>query len=146
MPLPSFCPTLRLQSTSVAILQIFKVIDMNWKHIAQSEGYRSLKASYIKDVQTSRSRSKHELLKHFNWVINRAKHYAYHKQIPIEQILLVWEHERGSNWWLSYYQNSQQSKFYTSNNIKPHKKTKLTRVKDKKRWSMSHKKFTKSVS
>lgn len=91
---------------------------INWKEVAASSGYQSLKAAYIKDVtEAARDlsngrkpmRNKEEFLKQFNWVINRAKHYAYHRNTTIDVILDEWEEGR-SYWWLNYYQNSHQPK------------------------------------
>ena len=56
-----------------------KQLKIDWKHLATTPGYKSLKAAYIKDVEKSeRYRHKHgcapmrdkaEFLEHFNWVI-----------------------------------------------------------------------------
>lgn len=90
---------------------------IDWKHLASTTGYKSLKAAYIKDVQeaSKRSRSmrkKDEFLELFNWVICRAKHYAHHTGKTIEQILDEWESKR-TYWWLNYYQDCRQPKFKT---------------------------------
>ena len=95
---------------------------IDWKHLATTDGYRSLKAAYIHDVQeASRQkrpiRGKSEFLRKFQWVISRAKHYAHHTGRPIEVILNEWEEKR-SYWWLNYYQEGGQPKFH-SNSKKP---------------------------
>lgn len=87
---------------------------IDWKHVSQSPGYKSLKAAYIRDVtdagkRKNPMRDKAEFLKHFNWVINRAKHYAHKKGVTIDVILNKWEEDR-SYWWLNYYQESKQPK------------------------------------
>jgi hypothetical protein len=97
-------------------------VSINWKQVAASPGYKSLKAAYVRDVQKSGTyrsrfgtkplREKEEFLKLFNWVIARAKHYAHHLQCPIEDVLNKWEEGRGNHWWLNYYQNCHQPKFH----------------------------------
>lgn len=94
------------------------VMKIDWKEVSKSEGYRSLKAAYIKDVQNSKKqkypmRDKEEFLKHFNWVINRAKHYAVKKNISIIVVLNEWESKR-KYWWLNYYKNCNQPKIHTN--------------------------------
>ena len=61
-------------------------------------------------------RDKKELYDHFQWVINRAKHYANFINTPIENVLNDWEEKR-KYWWLNYYQDGNQPKFY-SNSLK----------------------------
>lgn len=117
---------------------------MNWKYIAQTKGYKSLKAAYIEDVQKSSStRSKVELLNHFNWVINRAKHYAYREKCSLEVILNAWEQAR-NYWWLNFYQNSNQPKYYKY--PKRYKQMYNKKQITKKRWPQEYKKLMKSVS
>ena len=88
------------------------------KTLSQSPGYQSLKAAYIKDAKQagdskakghSPMRSKQELYKRFQWVINRAKHYAAYKMLKIETILNGWELKRNC-WWFGYYGESKQPK------------------------------------
>ena len=91
---------------------------IDWKAVAQSPGYKSLKAAYIRDVQASEKtrarghrplRDKQEFLKLFQWVIGRAQHYAVRTGKPIEQILNEWETKR-NYWWLNFYQECNQPK------------------------------------
>jgi hypothetical protein len=92
---------------------------INWKHVATTPGYKSLKAAYIKDVQEAEwyrikfkqkpMREKAEFLKKFKWVIGRAMHYAHTYNRPIEDILWSWESDR-KGWWLNYYQDCRQPK------------------------------------
>ena len=89
---------------------------INWKQIAQTPGYRSLKAAYIHDVKQG-YRNKITLHKKFRWVIDRAKHYARHNNVSIETILDYWEEKR-DYWWLNYYQETNQPKKH-SNSKKP---------------------------
>ena len=89
-------------------------MNIDWKIVSQSNGYKSLKAAYEQDVQnahkTSQSgcrpmRDKKEFREKFDWVIARAIHYAYHKQTTVDVILNQWESGR-DYWWLNYYQIS----------------------------------------
>ena len=96
-------------------------MQIDWKHLATTPGYKSLKAAYIDDVLESERyrhrydckpmRDKAEFLKHFNWVINRAKHYAEFTGKPIHIILNEWEANR-TYWWLNYYQSCNQPKLF----------------------------------
>jgi hypothetical protein len=92
---------------------------IDWKHVATTPGYKSLKAAYIRDVQEAETyrnrfgrrpmREKEEFLHKFIWVIARAKHYAYKYERPIESILDHWEEKR-TYWWLNFYQDCNQPK------------------------------------
>jgi hypothetical protein len=81
---------------------------IDWKHLAITPGYRSLKAAYVHDIH-SKARGKAELLIQFNWVISRAKHYAHHRKLSVEDVLNGWEGAR-NYWWLNYYQDCNQPK------------------------------------
>lgn len=94
---------------------------IDWKVVASSPGYKSLKASYVRDL-TRGNRSKQELLRKFRWVIDRAKHYAHHKGTFLQDVLNHWESKR-DYWWLNYYQESNQPKFH-SGSIKRRKNLK----------------------
>ena len=90
---------------------------IDWKYIATTPGYKSLKAAYIKDVMGNQRyerpmRNKAEFLRHFKWVIGRALHYAHIFGLPLDFILDSWEDNR-TYWWLNYYQESRQPKQYT---------------------------------
>lgn len=77
---------------------------VNWKQVAQSPGYKSLKAAYEQDVQNGQTgRSKKTLWAHFQWIIGRALHYAERTGRPVEAILDEWESNRNS-WWFGFYQ------------------------------------------
>lgn len=89
---------------------------INWKIVAASPGYKSLKAKYIQDAQdagiTKRPmRKKTELLKHFKWIIARATHHAYMHNVTLDVILNKWE-EGKDYWWLNAYQDCNQPKLY----------------------------------
>lgn len=98
---------------------------INWKEVAQTEGYISLKKQYARAVHDAGSRrnpmrDKAELLKHFNWIIGRAEHYAHKQGKGIEVILAEWESHR-TYCWLNYYQECRQPKLATGKprNVKP---------------------------
>ena len=90
---------------------------IDWKIIAQSSGYKSLKAAYINDVQKG-WRSKKESYAKFRWVIDRVKHYAHHKGVQITTILNSWETNR-DHWWFSYYQDCYQPKLHSNSKKSP---------------------------
>jgi hypothetical protein len=119
---------------------------IDWKYLAATPGYKSLKAAYIEDVkkaskQSRPMRCKDDFLSKFQWVINRAKHYAYHTGRSVESILNEWEDTR-NYWWLNYYQNSHQPKFHSGSvkalgtNGLPERQ----KLKPKARWSSARKK------
>lgn len=103
---------------------------IDWKFIATTPGYMSLKAAYIEDVQEAEKRKqkfghagrdKETFLKLFHWVICRAKHYALHENVTIDVILNRWEAERlGSKyvtWWLNAYGDYKgKGRIITGNN------------------------------
>lgn len=100
---------------------------INWKIVAASPGYKSLKAAMVRDIQSSAKteqkgrhpmRRKAEFTILFNWVIARAKHYAEFRGVTLCTILNEWEGKR-DYWWLSYYQESRQPKLTRSPNLKP---------------------------
>jgi len=100
-------------------------MDINWKVVAQSKGYRSLKAAYTHDVMEAARcknpiRKKAEFLKLFQWVICRAQHYAVRLNQPIEHVLDAWEAKR-NYWWLNYYGDSRQPKLPSgkARNVRP---------------------------
>lgn len=89
-------------------------MNIDWKAVARSPGYRSLKAAYMHDVHDAGRhpnpmRKKAELLKKFRWVIGRALHYAHHTGEPLEKILNQWEFKR-DYWWINYYGEYKQPK------------------------------------
>lgn len=85
---------------------------INWKAIAQSPGYKSLKARYITDVQKANRdwqrfgrkpmRDKAEFRKQFKRIIDRAINHSLYTGEPIESILERWETEQGYCWWMNY--------------------------------------------
>ena len=91
-------------------------MQVDWKSLAQSKGYKSLKAAYAHDIR-KKWRSKEELQKLFKWVMGRAQHYAIRKGITMHQVIDEWEEKR-EQWWFGYYSNSNQPKLH-SNSVKP---------------------------
>lgn len=96
----------------------------DWKVVAQSPGYQSLKQSYqqtqkysarFKDNSSELTRQ----TKQFHWIIYRAKHYAYHLNTSIEDVLNGWEANRTYNW-RSYYSDHRFPKLgKTALTVKP---------------------------
>ncbi len=96
-------------------------MEVDWKALAKSPGYMSLKRTYTSEVMRNKTgRKKPELYKLFCWVIARAQHYAHRKNISIEEVLNTWEAGR-DYWWLNYYQEGRQPKLPSGKprNIKP---------------------------
>lgn len=99
---------------------------IDWKFVATTPGYISLKGAYKKDLEKSERerrrsfalRKKKEFLTLFNWVINRAKHYAHVEGVGINVILDRWEKDR-DYWWLNYYRDAYQPKLKNTYVIKP---------------------------
>lgn len=85
---------------------------IDWKKLAKTEGYKSLKAAYIKSVK--REGSKGRFLRKFYWVVNRAKNYSHSTKIPVDVVLTEWEKNR-SYGWLNYYSNPQQPRIKKKN-------------------------------
>lgn len=102
-------------------------MNIDWKMVAQSTGYRSLKQSYQNSQMRSgrfknNSYELHRQTKQFHWVISRAKHYAYHLNTSIEDILNGWEAKRSYNW-ESYYTDYRFPKLgKTAVTVKPMKR------------------------
>jgi hypothetical protein len=91
---------------------------IDWKHLCATPGYISLKKAVIKSVTSGRSfHNKQQHYKNFNWIINRAKHYAYHLNKPIEEILNEWEAKRNYSY-ENYYQPGRFPKLNKASNVK----------------------------
>lgn len=99
---------------------------INWNQVAQSEGYKSLKAALFHSIKR-KDRSKAELYKTFYWVINRAKHYSQHLNKPIEEILNEWETKRDC-WWFGYYTEYKLPRLDLSLTVKPIKPIKYIKT------------------
>jgi len=138
---------------------------VSWKEISKSKGYKSLKEAYTKGLSDS-FRGKKELYDNFQWIINRAKHYAHYNNVSLEQVLSEWEEKRTYGI-LNYYQDCRQPKHHEKilkrmglkgriKNIKNDKwynkddasiaikraikQERKKNLKDKPRWSMERKK------
>jgi len=137
---------------------------IDWKHVATTEGYKSLKAAYLQDT----GHSKEVLFGLFNWVICRAKYYANLQDTTIDKILDGWENGR-TGWWFAYYGESKQpkvpskfvvhvrlrgtikqsNKWYRKNTqdrkrvnmrvINTYAKRNIEKYKDRPRWNSQHK-------
>jgi len=94
---------------------------INWKEVAKSKGYRSLKNAYISYVRETHHYSrKAKLYKEFRKVINRAVHYAYHQNRSIIEILDEWEDGRAYCWRNYYYLgNGKFKRLNQSSSLKP---------------------------
>ena len=98
-------------------------MQIDWKYLATTPGYISLKATYVKAVQDAEThrrrfkskpmRDKEEYLTHFNWIIGRAKHYAKHRACSLEAVLNEWEAKR-DYCWLNNYQEGRQPKIHSN--------------------------------
>ncbi|EKO3908209.1 hypothetical protein GTU35_001250 [Vibrio fluvialis] len=91
---------------------------VDWKYFSQTDGYKSLKAAYMRDVKKAGNekrpmRNKDEFYKHFQWVINRCIHYAHALNKKPWEVLDDWESKRDYCWWLNFYQDSNQRKIRT---------------------------------
>lgn len=89
---------------------------VDWKQVASSPGYKSLKAALIRDIGGNRrnmsGRSKKEMYTRFKWIIARAQHYAHVQNRPLSGVLNEWEDKR-SSWWFGHYSESSYPKLGT---------------------------------
>ncbi len=101
---------------------------IDWKVVAQSPGYKSLKATMIRAIQRNNKeiqkwpnrrpmRSKDAFKKHFNWVISRAIQNANYRKVTLDVVLNEWESKR-DYCWLNFYQESRQPKLFDPINKK----------------------------
>lgn len=89
---------------------------IDWKKVSKSDGYKSLKNAYIRDVQNSadrfrkglRGRSKEEFRIRFKQAIGLAMHFSHKWQLPLETVLDHWESKR-DYWWINFYQKDRVS-------------------------------------
>ncbi|WP_310619652.1 hypothetical protein [Flexibacterium corallicola] len=77
------------------------------KSITECDGYRSLRASVDHDLD--RNFRSHNYEGKFQWVIDRAKHYADALDMEPADILDAWETSR-DYWYMNYYQECNQPK------------------------------------
>jgi hypothetical protein len=112
---------------------------IDWKYVATTRGYKSLKAAYITTVQNGRNfKNKKELLNDFNKIISRAKYHANLYDITIDKVLDAWEDKRDYNW-RSFYSDHNNKLFKKILNIKLHPQGVKGYKKYLKRWAMHNK-------
>jgi len=95
-------------------------MEIDWKHLATTPGYMSMKAAVAEEAKCT-AKWKHKpdprYVESFNFAINRAKHYAHHNNVPIENVLNNWELNRTFNF-ISYYTNHHFPKLHNKS-LKP---------------------------
>lgn len=88
---------------------------INWKIVAQSEGYKSLKAELIKDITKRHTcRSKETYYKEFRRIIGLATHYAHHHSKCVGEVLTEWEANRTCWWYGNYSSTTRYNKIIIS--------------------------------
>jgi len=96
---------------------------IDWKQVAQSKGYKSLKASYIDTVRRGNSfDSKEVLYKKFRSIIALAQHHAIRRGLTLIEVLDAWEEKRTYSWQSFYGSSSHGIKKLPSgkpHNVKP---------------------------
>ena len=79
---------------------------VNWKALAKSNGYKSLKAAYVTTVQhEAKWGRKENLYNDFRRIIGLATNHAHFTNLSIESVLNTWEEDRshsGWNWRMHY--------------------------------------------
>ena len=88
---------------------------INWKKVSKTSGYISLKKAMTDDSQRM-PKCKLQFYAKFQWVINRAKHYAAHTGKSLQYILYTWEKKRKYSW-ASYYHDCNQPKFHSNTKL-----------------------------
>ena len=81
-------------------------IEMNidWKKVSKTKGYRSLKSAYIRDIgRFGRDRNRYRDF--FEKAIGLAMHFSNKWNIPIDELLNYWEEKR-TYWYPNFYQKS----------------------------------------
>ena len=109
---------------------------IDFKELAQSPGYKKLKAAVLYHIKGSVDRQNkfypelgvakmcfnpvgcnrseripcfHRYCSKFRWIIDRAQHYSHHTGIPVVDILNAWEDDRSYSF-NNYYQDANQPK------------------------------------
>lgn len=73
-------------------------------------GKEKLLADISRDIDgNTSSRSKEELMEKFEWITDRAQHYAEKTGLTADEVLDAWEENR-NYWYLNYYQEAHQPK------------------------------------
>lgn len=97
-------------------------MNINWKKVAKTPGYKSLKAVYVDDVQAAQKsrrrghwpmRDRNEYRKYFKEAIGFAMKYSNKWDVPIEEVLNHWESKRDYSW-LNFYQEHYLSRLKPS--------------------------------
>lgn len=73
--------------------------------LENSWGYKRLREAVDRDL--ARGNNAHDYQAHFNWVIERVKHYAEVTDVDPVSLLAAWEKDR-TYWYMNYYQESRQ--------------------------------------
>lgn len=73
--------------------------------IEECEGYKSLLADVVSDERNKH----HDYRGKFEWIIERAKHYAEKTGLTASEILNAWESKR-TYWYMNFYQECNQPK------------------------------------
>jgi len=111
-------------------------MNVDFKAISQTWGYKRLKAAVLSDIaqdmkrrtasgercsfhpmgciHTGRTICVHKYCSKFRWAIDRARHYSYKTGLTVAEIINAWEKDR-SYWYMNYYQNSNHPKLYGDN-------------------------------
>jgi len=86
---------------------------INWKEVAASTGYQSMKAAVANEKARAHARGSKPDKRYeqaFNFAINRAKHYAHYIGCDLQDVLNDWEEARDYNF-MSYYANHHFPRF-----------------------------------
>lgn len=74
----------------------------------EQKGRDSLREAVQHDIDSKRTfRTEKELWEKYDWIINRAQHYADKFDLTVDEILNSWEEDR-NYWYMNYYQDSNQ--------------------------------------
>ena len=95
-------------------------MQINYKTLSKSPGYKSLKAAVLRDVKPGRTcfnlhgcstklQCSGDPCFKFRWILDRVAHYSHKTGISPEIILNAWEEDR-TYWYQNYYQDSNQPK------------------------------------
>lgn len=84
-------------------------VKIDWKHLATTKGYKSIKQELISANKRACYRTEPNNIK-FHWIICRAKHYAAVQGKTLEEVLNGWEEKRRKDSWLAFYNDSNLPK------------------------------------
>lgn len=100
---------------------------IDWKHLATTKGYKSIKQELIYANRRSHYNKKSNTIR-FQWIICRAKHYAVVQGKTLEEVLNGWEEERRRNAWLSFYSPHNFPKLNRKSSVRPGIKREIERI------------------